>query len=1335
MAFFTTLLITTALMIGSWAIAALFAPKQPGVKPEDEPLINSSLRGGTIPVIFGTIRVMSHLVWKKNFKPVKKVRKIRTGLFSSTKITSYKYKMDVLYNLGLVPKSYKLFGGWVSVTKIDDTDLTELTTSSDGDGYDQIDLSGEETFRIKADEAYLYNGGDQDSVQAGWGYFQAQESVPEVRWPNTMWLGFKQLDLGEQTTLPNFNWEIGPEGEVTQDFSYVAHFEDDNMALDFPHHAQLRCDVFGQSYRSSGGFLAAGHNLDAVDETGAQIFEWSSTDLADKTVAFIETKGFSNAEAETIWWNGTISRDQDDWGAWVILGGEYIVAVTQAILSFSGSNRQQHNIILLQANDGSEPTVVGYGRYEPYFGQSGFGGGNWHWQATIDRADTNDSMDRIFLSLGFDANSQQGLLIMQGPTVDELKAGNFTAMRGVVVAHTWEDLEMPCVALRPKDQQGLTGNDVWFDWHHDKGAGFSPTPPFTSNYVGTVTPFFVKLDGANFAYFRVSQTIVDYYSSEPGGATDSKLLGKLCSGKSNTDAMFRWHMAKFNNVLPPVTDNEELVEDTAVFEDVSTAWGMPWTEENTEIFSSATYASFYNQQPSLLVKSAEDQYEIAFDRYSNATDDFVNPDDLTVSYMPHQIRIFRLLQLSPSLRGTIRGYAYSSSDIGALDASLTDGDLRDFRMTMHLAPSGNLTAFSSPFNLPDYDRIVWDVGNLGTTGLDLTPVEIIREILTNLEFGVGFASSRIDESTYNLAFNYCIDNNIFVSTKFKAKQNYLDFVELCLALYGGYLIWSGNKIKFGIITGADPSIRTLDNNHFVIQGREEGEWEPPVRTARAAIQDTFNLIRVNYLDRSLAYRQNQVEIGDEVDQDLNGIRLREFPPQFVMTEELASRIAVRTLWSNLYGRDVYDFQLSWKDTDLEPGDVVTLVDSFSNLNTLARITYKKEESPGLMTVSALQELQYDALAKLDITSANLTEPPSTLPPATEAVAVSAYELPEEFSNQPTVYVGWRSDVQVAGAFLYTSTDGVSFAIAEQIPVYTDAGVLLTDLPSNSDFVDNVIVVMQPGSGFNVSSNSPLAFNDTLSLTPDRPSGATAMWVGSEMIAYDDITSLDQNKYRLDRVYRGWGGTHIHDHSSGDSFWFQFGGGIGEVQYTPDQVGEKIFYQLRPYSFQGIEVNSVSTKEYTIRGDVFRPQVLDNLNIYVGSSDGSFPEDVPRPRGPVGDLFFLGGTSKMNVGGARENIITTWEDAARLSGYGTGGYGAGGYGRFTADADHSWRVEVVGSGDVVVNSSVVTTPFFSYTAAQNVTDNGAFRGSVAIKVTPFNDFGDATRFAVRSMELS
>jgi hypothetical protein len=221
-----------------------------------------------------------------------------------------------------------------------------------------------------------------------------------------------------------------------------------------------------------------------------------------------------------------------------------------------------------------------------------------------------------------------------------------------------------------------------------------------------------------------------------------------------------------------------------------------------------------------------------------------------------------------------------------------------------------------------------------------------------------------------------------------------------------------------------------------------------------------------------------------------------------------------------------------------------------------------------------------------------------------------------------------------------------------------------------------------------------------------------------MMAYENPTLLATNHYRFERLYRGWGGTNIQAHNSGD-LWWRHGGGIFRQAYNEDKIGTTIFYKVSPVTFAGFEwpVSSIDAKQYTIQGTYFRPQNAPSPHIWVDSVD--YTQTTLR------GLTNL--TSK--------DLKAEWQDAARLSGYGSKGYGQFTYGNFITDTtSHDWRVEVVGSGDTVVRSTVVTTPFFSYLAADNLSDNGAFRPNVSFKLTPYNEIGDAPRTEVVSLEF-
>jgi hypothetical protein len=621
-----------------------------------------------------------------------------------------------------------------------------------------------------------------------------------------------------------------------------------------------------------------------------------------------------------------------------------------------------------------------------------------------------------------------------------------------------------------------------------------------------------------------------------------------------------------------------------------------------------------------------------------------------------------------------------------------------------------------------------------TGGGDVTPPYIIRQILTHSLFGVYADADIIDEASYAEMVQHCEDEGVMVSATYRTDESAQRWIEVLLATYSGFLVVDASlgKIKFRRHDPNASPVRTIDNSRLL---RRSGEL--PVKTSRGASQDTYNLIRINYFDRNLDYKMNQIEEGDEVDQDLNGIRLRDFPGQLVMDQSLARKMAVRALWDNLYTRDSHQFHLGWKDSDLEPGDLITLVDSFSGLNQLTRITRMKEIERGTFETNAVQQLWYiPGYAPSQISQANWEEinaagtysredytnvssPYNRSDPAGIPVPMESqvYELPYEFQidTTPRAYIGWIANGPAAGATLYTSVDGISYVSAGQASPYPLAGRLLSNLPSKNEVVTNVDVFLQPNSAWNTTSPG---YSMTATLNDINEAGmhtgASLLWVGSEMIAYSNVTLVSQNRYRLGKVYRGWGGTIVASHLVGDYF-YKHGAGVFEKVFNEDQIGQTFYYKVAPYGFTGAEysVASIEAKQYTFQGTFYRPQV------------------------PATPQFQANrGITKVNVSGPSD-IGIQWARSSRASGYGFGGAGnnPGGYGAFIDDiASLGWRVEVVGSGGVTVRSTYVSTPGYSYLSATNAADNGAWRGNIAFRVTPRNAYGDAPATSVLSMEL-
>lgn len=624
-----------------------------------------------------------------------------------------------------------------------------------------------------------------------------------------------------------------------------------------------------------------------------------------------------------------------------------------------------------------------------------------------------------------------------------------------------------------------------------------------------------------------------------------------------------------------------------------------------------------------------------------------------------------------------------------------------------------------------------------SAGTDVTPAYIVYRILTDEVFGFATSSlfgftvtaDRINTASYDNAVAQCKAQGCFLSVTFLNSTDLLTLLNDLLALYGGYLTESDGIISFGVVDASETVVRTLDNNHFVV----DAQTQTPVQVTKGALEDGYNKVVFNYVDRSMDYGTGQVTQSDEVDMDLNGPRIKTWDTKYVMSGSLATSVAVRALWANLYGKDGYSFTLGWKDKDLRPGDVVTLVDSFDPTlsgGVRARLTQRKAGSKrGLMQWMAVREYSsivnanavYTRTSSVDTGFGGLVEPVKNM------IVQRAYELPQEFQGaNPQVFFSYNQASAIAGAQLYLSTDGgVSFPqVADQQP-YCLGGVFAQPMPKclPGMVFDNVEFYILPTSLFSVETPTFTNEYDMDDVTPAlRAAGAGVFIVGSEAVAFETLTLLGQNHYRARRVYRGWGGTPINDIASG-AFFGAHGAGMFSLEITADQIGTTWHYKIAPYNFAGTvaDISSIDAQPYTVRGLYWLPRIQPRTRIFVESAV-SWPRSM-EITGP-----YLG------VASGGSGIDLAWPFTSNTEGFGSGGNGAGGYGH-TATDSCNWRIDIASKNGTPVSSFVVTSPLFGYSVAQNSADFHGFGRDIILTVTPFTVKGDGPVADVRSLSLN
>ena len=1289
-------------MVGGWLFSDSSDEGNDILDPgaEELPGINQALRGVTIPVLFGTNRCESFHTWRKNFEAIRHEGEGGAGGKAGGSgggksggggggDVSYTYKIDAMYQIGLTDQEYYLYGGWVGLERMNDQTIQSIGQGFEGTGNVIFDfirgLLKDATLEFS--EGYYYPGGDGN---AGWPYFHAQESIDVtdaaslgMRWTHMAWVGFRDLDLGDSPQVPMLQWEIGP-GTGTIELAEQTYGNADR--------AQVLEEGFSNAVTKDGRWFAAAtpslYKLLYVNDDG-------SVSIYSATSSFLLT-AMTDAGLDN---GGTFHLGES---CMIIPGTNYALIKGH---DDSGGIGNRHGIILVDL-DGLDGSVTSPFIQANVTGAAYIKGSGLEFKdATvygIGRTGAQTVNSKILMVYGQMLNNDRHMVCL--PTITEMltKSVNETG------TSSWLNREAEFTSAMGWNLPGtanlrhtsLVSSMFWF------------APSLAGEIWGTALMLYISRDVADLSNNTYITANRDAYPNgwmisidtglSDGGASNKPVFGAI------NEVNDQFVDPDGEVVMPP---SDESLSKDGVTVSTNAQYRPEVTIQKWEGLEAA--GAYLVIMHKMYYGSVEAE---PFGTFSRVVPFLLNP--LTNKFT-------RIGRPQNAIFDTVADAGQSEGDRYAWAAKMSAVTYSEVTKAVRYIgnwDAGTLDPLEREFVTAEFGTI--DIGGAA----DVTPPYIIRQILTNAVYGMGINEADINEESYGLAVQYCMAEDILVSTKYRREQGYLRIVDLLLSLYQGYLIRRGSEIVFGLMdfgqdSGATP-VRVLDNDHFVVD-----EGKPPIEVTEGAQQDTFNRVKVNYLDRSLEYRQNFIEVNDEVDQDFRGIRSKEFPAQFVMKENLARKIAVRGLWSNLYARDAYQWFVGWKDMDLEPGDLVTLVDSFDTKlsgGVRARIVTMEEVDVGKWKCQGTQELEHVVQAQPLVNSITNNSSGGFQRGATGAAHLfNMNEQPKEFQGaNATLYTGWAQSERAMGAKLWVSGDNTTFSVAGDITPHTISGIFGEAMPMRPrGWVEkDVDVYLFPDVRSQAFNPASPAYVETFALEDggetQRALGGTALWVGSEMVAYQNPTLIGQNHYRFDRIYRGWGGTPILDHSSGDFFW-RHGGGVFTQTYNEDKIGTKIYYKVTPYNFGGFiwPVESVDAKEHTIQGTYFRPQNPAAVHVWVDSRDYT-----QTTKHGLTDITSL-------------HLKAEWEDSSRCEGYGTLGYGFAGYGHFATDPlSHQWRVEVIGTGDVMVHSVVVTTPFFVYSAGQNLADNGAFRPNVAFKITPFSNFGDSLLTETVSLEF-
>lgn len=476
------------------------------------------------------------------------------------------------------------------------------------------------------------------------------------------------------------------------------------------------------------------------------------------------------------------------------------------------------------------------------------------------------------------------------------------------------------------------------------------------------------------------------------------------------------------------------------------------------------------------------------------------------------------------------------------------------------------------------------IGKMGYSSSipDANPSEIIRDMLTNQNYGCGFPAENLgDTSVYGV---YCRAAGIFLSPVYseqtEAQQNISELLEqtnsaavfsqgrLKIVPYGDVKL-SGNGAAY--VPNLTP-VYDLTDDDFIVSGAED-----PLTVERKTNADAYNQIQVEYLDRANDYNIAVAEVKDQANIEQYGLRPKDAVKMHgICDAKVANHVAQLLLQRALYVRNEYEFKLGWKYCLLEPMDLVTLTDEGLGLDkTPVRIIEIEEDEEGVLTVKAEDFPMGAASATAYPTQPSLGYSADYNKSPGNAHAPVVFEAPLQLTGgEPQIWLATAGGDMWGGAEVWISTDGNSYTRIGATNKKARFGSLSAPLASGAVF-DRANTLNVEISAGQMTGGTEQDSRDLLTLC----------YVDGEFLAYETAELKGVGRYTLGNLTRGAYGSNIDRHNAGSQF-VRIDEAMFKYAVPANWVGRTVWVKLVSFNVFGSgvqELAEVPAYSYTIKG--------------------------------------------------------------------------------------------------------------------------------------------------------
>ena len=572
----------------------------------------------------------------------------------------------------------------------------------------------------------------------------------------------------------------------------------------------------------------------------------------------------------------------------------------------------------------------------------------------------------------------------------------------------------------------------------------------------------------------------------------------------------------------------------------------------------------------------------------------------------------------------------ASGYLSAFQQSPTSNSTPAYRGTAYVAPHVLRTYFGNSTTIKPWKfevRRIPDGLGLGgaatVNSADANPANVLYEILTDNEWGLGIDPSQIDSSNFSAAGTTLNSEGNGFSHVLDGPISGIELIRLIEEQIDGVVYYSQLDAKWRIkLARADYDVSTIreltPSNVQEIESFSRGSWA-----------ETTNEVRTSFVDRNDFYKETFALAQDSANLRIQGVTVSttvNFPG--VKDRTLANQLAWRELRGLSYPLAKATIIVDRTFFDVFPAEVLAFSDPDLGFDRIPmrvqRIDYGLLED-NKIRLDLVQDIFAFQVGSYSDPTQTGWEPPEDQLVAFPADEQVAFEAPRAFLVRDPDSSGALS-VRVWAGARRQGTE-VGFQMHERHAVGTPAGTY-------SQFGEAVqlLLIGELAATLNVGSAVPLS---TLLLDADPDSAAE---IEAAFVDLSDPTTLGQEltnlilvgsefmlvtsaqvsgaQVQLNGVYRGALDAVQAQHASGTKVYLLSAGGTMSDSSLPD--GDNVDVKLLPFAQQGdvLAIGSATDIEFTLASRYRRPYAPSRLSL-AGSAwsasaslegTGSGPED-------------------------------------------------------------------------------------------------------------------------------